>query len=181
MREPIKLHTQSLLIREFTLDDVHPLYSLTRQPEITDILPEWKMSIEQIQDFLNFVIGNYAGFDPADVRILLAIEHPDNRQLIGWCGVFPNEMLPPEEREVAYAISKDYRNRGYTTEAVRAVLSYVFDHSSLDRVVAIVKPYNVQSRRVAEKAGFQYKQTLKLSDGSDYDYLAMHRERSLSI
>jgi len=132
--------------------------------------------MEQIRGFLTFVIGSYARFDPEDVRILLAIEHPETRQLIGWCGVFPNEMLPPEEREVAYAISKDYRNRGYTTEAVRAVVAYIFDHSAMDRIVAIVKPINAQSRRVAEKAGLRYKQTLKLSDGSDYDYLEMHRD-----
>jgi RimJ/RimL family protein N-acetyltransferase len=64
-------------------------------------------------------------FDPKDVRILLAIEHKEDEALIGWCGVFPNDLLDPTEREIAYALSKHYRNRGYATEAVVGISSFV--------------------------------------------------------
>lgn len=175
MRNSMVIETASLRLRPFTREDSNSLYKLTCQREITDILPDWKMSPEQLDDFLDFVISSYDSFNPDDVRILLAVEHKADRKLIGWCGVFPNDMLEPSERELAYAISKDYRNAGFTTEAAKGLLSYVFNHSSLQRIVAIVKPFNIASRRVAEKAGFSHLRLVTLSDKSDYNYFAVER------
>lgn len=175
MEQSIRFETASLTIREFTFDDYDALYALTRQSEITDILPDWDMSEEQLQQFLQFVISSYPKFGPEDVRILLAIEHKQDRQLIGWCGVFPNDMLDSSQRELAYAISKDYRNQGLTTEAAQAVASYVFRHSHLQEIVAIVKPLNHASRRVIEKAQFTHRHLVQLSDGAEYDYFVLHR------
>lgn len=73
------------------------------------------MTEEQLGEFMSFVIGSYEQFSAEDVRILLAVEHKTDKRLIGWCGVFPNDMLEPHVREVAYAISKDYRNLGLAT------------------------------------------------------------------
>ncbi|WP_180955060.1 GNAT family N-acetyltransferase [Bacillus sp. V3-13] len=67
-----------------------------------------------------------------------------------------NDKLDPSKREVAYAISKDYRNLGYTTEAVKGMVTYIFNITSLKEIVAIVKPFNIVSRRVLEKTGFKH-------------------------
>lgn len=175
MKNSMVIETASLQLRPFAREDSKALYELTRQSEITDILPDWKMSSEQLDDFLDFVISSYDSFNPDDVRILLAVEHKADRKLIGWCGVFPNDMLEPPERELAYAISKDYRNSGYTTEAAKGLLSCVFNHSSLQQIVAIVKPFNIASRRVVEKAGFSHVRLVTLSDQADYHYFAVER------
>ncbi|MBR2565268.1 MAG: GNAT family N-acetyltransferase [Paenibacillus sp.] len=170
MNHEFTLYSSSILLRPFTLQDQAALAALTHQPEITDLLPDWKMTGEQLNDFLQFVIGSYAGFDPQDVRIMLAVIHQESQQLIGWCGVFPNDMLDPSDREVAYAISRDHRNQGYITEAVGALTSYLFEYTSLTRIVGIVKTYNPASRRVLERTGFKYVNQRRLSDGEVYDY-----------
>lgn len=176
MRLSFTLDADSVRLREFTLSDYDELYALTRQTEITDILPDWNMTEAQLKDFLKFVIGSYDKFDPADVRILLAVEHKLDGRLIGWCGVFPNDLLDPAAREVAYAISKDYRNRGLITSAVQAILSFVFSQTELDRVAAIVKPFNVASRSVLLKTGFRHMRLVTLSNGQDYDYFEADKE-----
>lgn len=181
MRQQLGFATESLRLREFTRTDIPALYSLTRQTEITDILPDWNMSEEEIRGFLDFVISSYDTYNPDNVRVLLAIEHRQDRKLIGWCGVFPNDMLPQAEREVAYAISKDYRSKGYTTEAVQGMISYVFHHSSLPEIVAIVKPFNVASRRVLEKSGFEHQKLIRLSDNSDYNYFILQKSHTHMI
>ncbi|SFB56435.1 Protein N-acetyltransferase, RimJ/RimL family [Cohnella sp. OV330] len=164
------IETDSIRLRAFAPQDLDALRALTMQTEITDLLPDWAMTEAQLADFLSFVIGSYGRFDPADVRILLAIEHKADERLIGWCGVFPNDLLDPADREVAYAVSKDYRGRGYATSAVQAIRAFIFRHTELERVAAIVKPMNGASRGVLLKAGFRPVDRRRLSDGQDYDY-----------
>lgn len=175
-RNQLGFETEFLIIREFTINDYDALYNLTRQREITDLLPDWNMTKEQLSQFLRFVVSSYETFHPENVRVLLAIVHKKNQHLIGWVGVFPNEMLEEEDREIAYAISKDYRNQGHMTEAVQGMVNQIFKLSKLERIVAIVKPHNRASRRVVEKLGFIYLHTLTLKDNCSYDYFIGKRE-----
>ncbi|WP_256757505.1 GNAT family N-acetyltransferase [Cohnella sp. WQ 127256] len=170
-----RFDTNELTLRPFTKEDASALFELTRQTEITDILPDWNMTEQQLDDFLDFVISSYETFNPGDVRILLAMEHREDKQLIGWCGVFPNDMLNEADREVAYALSKDYRNQGFATEAVIGMVSHILNHSLLEQIVAIVKPFNKASIRVIEKAGFKKLRRITLSDKADYDYFTLVR------
>lgn len=113
MMKKIEIVTEALRIRQFTPGDRDGLYELTCQSEITDYLPDWKMTLQQLNEFLEYVISSYASFNPEDVRYLLAVEHKEDGRLIGWCGVFPNTKLPPDTREIAYAVSTHDRNQGY--------------------------------------------------------------------
>lgn len=174
MNHGFTIVANSVMLRPFTLQDRAVLTTLTHQPEITDLLPDWKMTEEQLSEFLQFVVGSYEQFDPQDVRIMLAVIHQESQRLIGWCGVFPNDMLDSSDHEVAYAISRDHRNKGYITEAVRALTTYLFEHTSLNRIVGIVKTYNLASRKVLEHTGFQYVNRRRLSDGEVYDYFELN-------
>ncbi|SCY83009.1 Protein N-acetyltransferase, RimJ/RimL family [Paenibacillus polysaccharolyticus] len=178
MNHRFTIVANSVMLRPFTLQDQAALATLTHQPEITDLLPDWKMTEEQLSEFLQFVVGSYEQFDPQDVRIMLAVIHQESQRLIGWCGVFPNDMLDPSDRELAYAISRDHRNKGYITEAVRALTAYLFEHTSLNRIVGIVKTYNPASRKVLEHTGFQYVNRRRLSDGEVYDYFELNSTHS---
>ncbi|MEK3918186.1 GNAT family N-acetyltransferase [Paenibacillus sp. FSL K6-2393] len=178
MKSQLFIHSNSITLRPFTLEDQAVVYALTQQPEITDILPDWKMTEEQLREFLQFVVGSYEQFNPEDVRILLAVVHNEDQHIIGWCGVFPNDMLDCADREVAYAISRDYRDKGYITEAVQALTAYVFEHTLLDRIVGIVKPYNQPSRKVLEYTGFCYISRKKLVDQENYDYFELLKVKS---
>lgn len=177
MKSQLIIQSQNITLRPFSLEDQAVLRMFTQQPEITDILPDWKMNEEQLRDFLHFVVGSYDQFNPADVRIMLAVEHNEDQRIIGWCGVFPIDMLDSSDREVAYALSKDYRNRGYITEAVHALTTYLFEHTQLNRIVGIVKPFNVPSRKVLERTGFHYVTRRRLADGAAYDYFERFKDK----
>lgn len=170
MNHHLFIQSNRISLRPFTMEDQAELMCLIAQPEITDVLPEWKMTAEQLEGFLQFVIGSYEQFDPEDVRVLLAVVHNVDQRVIGWCGVFPNAMLDASDREVAYAISRDHRSKGYMTEAVRAISQHLFEHTSLERIVGIVKPFNAASRKVLEHAGFRLVSRRRLADEADYDY-----------
>lgn len=63
--------------------------------------------------------------------------------------------LPDEtgEVEIGYGIDPAYRNRGYITEAVAALISWAFDDRRCHSVLAVTSKSNVPSNRVAEKLG----------------------------
>lgn len=56
--------------------------------------------------------------------------------------------------EIGYGISEEYRNNGYATEAVKAVLEWAFAHPEVTAVEAETDSDNTASRRVLEKCGF---------------------------
>jgi ribosomal-protein-alanine N-acetyltransferase len=55
--------------------------------------------------------------------------------------------------EVWYKINVDQWNKGYATEAIRAVIGYGFGHLKLHRIHAACAVENLGSIRVLEKAG----------------------------
>jgi RimJ/RimL family protein N-acetyltransferase len=57
------------------------------------------------------------------------------------------------EFQVGYFADKDHEGRGYVTEAVRAVLAFIFEHLKAHRVRLECDDTNVRSYRVAERCG----------------------------
>lgn len=79
----------------------------------------------------------------------------DTEELIG--AVFLSEVVrgPLQSCWIGYYLDQEHNGRGYTTEAVRLVVSYGFRELKLHRIEAGVMPHNLRSIRVLEKAGFQ--------------------------
>ncbi len=82
-----------------------------------------------------------------------AVELKESGTLIGYCGF--RDSRPWDYVDFGWAYAKRYWRRGYATEAARAVLSSA-PALGLDRIVCIVDPENVASRRVVEKIGMPF-------------------------
>jgi ribosomal-protein-alanine N-acetyltransferase len=103
-----------------------------------------------------------------------AVVHTGEARLIGTCGFLT--WVPQQGRaEIAYALHRGYWNRGYATEAVRAVLAFGFATMDLVRIQATCKVANPASARVMEKAGMVYEGTLRacLFNKGEYHDLQM--------
>jgi ribosomal-protein-alanine N-acetyltransferase len=61
----------------------------------------------------------------------------------------------PGEIEIGYRLNPDYWNRGLITEAARAVRDHGFADLKLLRVISLIHPENIPSRRVTEKNGMK--------------------------
>ena len=76
--------------------------------------------------------------------------------------------------EVGFSIARDYWGRGYATEALKAVLSYLTKNEDIPCVTAWCAAENTGSRRVLEKAGMRLvrieKDSLTIGDRT-YDRL----------
>jgi RimJ/RimL family protein N-acetyltransferase len=64
---------------------------------------------------------------------------------------------PPDQEgsvEIGYSVLPPHRNKGYTTEAVQALVNWAFEHPEVTRVIAEARPGNSASVRVLQKVGF---------------------------
>src|SRR5207248_11615758 len=61
----------------------------------------------------------------------------------------------PEEVDISYRLDPAYWNRGLITEAARTVRDHAFEDLKLPRVISLIHPENIPSRRVAEKNGMK--------------------------
>lgn len=64
--------------------------------------------------------------------------------------------LKSKAGSVGYWIGKNYRNKGYTTEAVKLILYFGFKRLNLHRISCSHYNGNIGSMRVIEKSGFKY-------------------------
>jgi ribosomal-protein-alanine N-acetyltransferase len=81
-------------------------------------------------------------------------------EIIGWAGL---QYLPElDETEVGFLLDRPFWGRGYATEAALASLRFGFEHFSLSHIIALAHPDNLASRRVIEKCGMAYVETLSL-------------------
>ena len=115
------------------------------------------------RDFMRFSLGVFSreqtaaflkktlGWNSAGLPSLFAVIVRENSKLIGYCGFFHQEVDGTNEIEIAYRLHPDYWGRGLATEAAQAVRDHAFRDLKLPRVISLVHPDNLPSRRVAEK------------------------------
>jgi [ribosomal protein S5]-alanine N-acetyltransferase len=138
------LTTARLTLRELTDVDADALHEILGDPVAMEHYPAPKTRDETL-GWIRWARTSYAenGFG------LWAVERTSDGAFLGDCG----PMLQPVEGasvpEIGYHIVRRDWGHGYATEAAAAVRDLVLGPLGFDRVVSIVDPANVASRRVA--------------------------------
>ena len=73
--------------------------------------------------------------------------------LIGDIGI--HFLEDDAQAEIGYTISPDYQGQGYGTEAVSAVISYLFTGLRKHRIIASVDPRNTRSVKLLDRLGMR--------------------------
>lgn len=176
---PFTIVCKDVILREFVTTDLDVFHSLTWQPEIHEYLPGWNVAKEQRKNwFLNYEIPENKQFLHAvshggvigDLRLRLGIVLKDSGEFIGWCCTGIKDELPAPNREIMFAISKDYRGQGYTTQAAQGLINFLFMYTDVEELSAIALLGNTPSNRVIQKSGFSYKRTVEIENQKYYDY-----------
>jgi len=92
------------------------------------------------------------GFWGQDEGMLLMVDADD--RVVGEIEFYPiTHYLTGSE--LSYMVfGPDHRGRGYATEAVKLMTSYLFARLRIERVQLAIHPENEASRKVAQKAGY---------------------------
>ena len=94
-------------------------------------------------------------------------------RVAGSIGAFRQENIHSRTAEVGYYVGEPYWGKGIMTQALKQLCEYVFANTDIIRLYAEPFAYNIGSRRVLEKAGFQEEGTLRCNAVKDGRVLDM--------
>jgi ribosomal-protein-alanine N-acetyltransferase len=142
------LQTERLILRPFRSEDLD-VFAAFFANEGFMRFSSGVFSRERTAEFINKVTGwNREGLPSQFVVTIRELGTP-----IGYCGFLHQEVDGILEIEIGYRLHPDYWNKGFATEAARAVRDHGFSKLNLNRAISLIHPENTASRRVAEKNG----------------------------
>ena len=143
------LETARLILRPFQEDDLDLMAGLFANPDFMRFSLGVFTKREQTVAFIEKVIG----WDRDGIPSQFAVVPRGEIDLVGYCGFFHHPEHGIDDIEIGYRLHPAYWNRGLITEAARAVRDHGFRDLKLTRVISLIHPENIPSRRVAEKNG----------------------------
>ena len=151
------LETEDLLLRKPAMKDAKDIYRYASDPEVARyVLWEPHRSLSETRSFIRFLRSRIrAGYHSSWVVTLR-----ETGTVIGTIGFI---WYSDENRsaELGYSFSREYWNRGYATQALRAVIGAVFRSLPVNRLEAQHDIRNPASGRVMEKSGLRQEGILR--------------------
>lgn len=142
------LRTRRLILRPLHEEDWETLFHIWQDPDVDRFLWDGKAPNKEQCRELTRSLCTLAPHLASHFVLLDA----ESQEVAGFIGLLPAET--EEVREIDFTIARPYWNRGFATEATRALLDYARDELGLEMVIGYTDQPNVSSRRVLEKAGF---------------------------
>jgi ribosomal-protein-alanine N-acetyltransferase len=156
----IEIGTERIKIRPLSMGDAEDLHAIVSQERVVEFLPEDVLSREETEQILGWLIECYDRNTPERIlKFTAAVTLRETDRLIGWCGLGPLDF-DESEIELYFGVSPEHWGKGIATEAGASMLAYGFRCLGLDRIVAVVRPENVASKRVLEKLGMNQRRTV---------------------
>ena len=152
------------LLRRFTINDIESAFrNWTSDDKVTEYLrwPTHK-DIFITESVINRWIENYKNSS----FYQWAIVPKDINEPIGTISVVDmDEKI--DKVHIGYCIGSKWWNKGYTSEAFSAIISFLFDEVKVNRIESQHDPNNPNSGNVMKKCGLKYEGTLRKADWSN--------------
>ena len=151
------LETPRLILREFEPDDVDALALTLSDAETMRFYPA-PFDRAGIEDWISRNLVRYQ----KNGHGLWAMILKSSAELFGDCGLTIQGVDGINEIEIGYHVRRDLWGKGLATEAARTCRDFGFAQPAVERIISLIRPENLQSRRVAEKNGMRvWKETMR--------------------
>jgi RimJ/RimL family protein N-acetyltransferase len=181
MNTPI-LKSKHFVIRAFELKD---LQIFAEYRSIEDVARYQSWESYTYQDAVKFFESmDYADFGLDDSWFQLAISKQDSNELVGDIAI---HFIDEHQVEIGFTVAPEHQGKHVATEAVTALLSYVFDDLKKHRVTAITDVKNIGSYKLLEKIAFRREGHFienvffKGTWGDEYQYALLASEFSPNV
>jgi ribosomal-protein-alanine N-acetyltransferase len=154
----LPLHTERLVVREFTAGDVDALAAVFADPAVLWWEPA-PYTRTQTQEWLDLTLGRYREDGCAEYAVVIA----STGDLIGDCGPAYREIDGQRLPELGWDLRRDAWGHGYATEAARGVLGHAAD-LGIRRLVSLITPENERSQGVARRLGMTVERQVVWAD-----------------
>jgi ribosomal-protein-alanine N-acetyltransferase len=142
------LETPRLILREFRPGDVNALAVILSDAET---MRYYRAPFDGagVEEWIARNLRRYAEHGHG----LWAMILKSSGDLAGDCGLTVQDVEGTKEIEIGYHVRRDLWGQGLATEAARACRDLGFARLPVERLISLIRPENLQSRRVAEKNG----------------------------
>ena len=148
-----RLETERLVLRRMTQDDLGYYFEHFSRKEIVEgqgfAAPEDLAAAEK--ELKMYCIDNFA--DNTGIRWGIVLK--GRKGLIGTCGFYKWAKEDGYSAQLGYDLDPEHWGKGIMTEALEAVLGYMFETMRMHRIEALVMPRNKRSLGVLKRLGFK--------------------------
>jgi ribosomal-protein-alanine N-acetyltransferase len=146
------LRTRRLILRPFKRRDAKKIFVNWASDDEVAKYMIWNThrNIAQTKLFVKKVIKDYK-FNPHHWIITLN----ENKEVIGSIGVTCIDSQTTKG-EIGYCLSRKYWNKGIMSEALKAVIDYLFNENKFQEITAKHHIDNIASGRVMQKCGMSF-------------------------
>jgi ribosomal-protein-serine acetyltransferase len=167
---PTRIETERIYLRKYEAGDGQWYYAMSQKNRAHLARYESEnvvMSIESEQD-AEVVVRQLAAEWKARNCFFMGAFDKETDEFVAQVYIGPVNWNVPEF-EIGFFVDKDYEGQGYVTEAVKAVLGFIFEHLKAHRVRMECDDTNERSWRVAERCGMvregYFRENKKNADG----------------
>lgn len=164
------IKTERLLLREMTHSDFDALYAVLADSDIMRHYP-YTFDAARVERWINVNIDRCRifGFGLWAVCLL------DGSKMIGDCGLTMQPIHGLIRPEIGYHIRKDMQQKGYASEAAKAVRDWAFEHTPFNMLYSYMTSDNISSQRTAMAYGCSLAETYLDEQGDAISVYALSR------
>ena len=146
MEQGVILETERLRLREFTPNDSGALLAILGDPVGMQYY-QAPFAQREVDEWIRRNQARYRDCGFGLWATLLKV----SGELIGDCGFYVREVEGEFDFELGWHVRRDLWGQGLATEAASACIAYAFSIVVAERMIALIRPENLSSCRVAEK------------------------------
>ena len=152
----LPLDTERLLLRKVEQTDAAFVLTALSNDELTKYMLIRYYTLNEVQEQMDYYANHYKN----DTGYYWLMQNKITNESIGIIGI-NNISALHKKAEMGFWLLQMFNNKGYVTEAAKAVLHFCFNSLKLNRVEATVETQNPASIKVIEKIGFTHEGTFK--------------------
>lgn len=151
-----RIETKRLILRRFRIEDAQAMFA------------NWA-SDDEVTKYLSW--PTYTGVDQAVMILTEWTDSYDREDFYLWAIEYEGQPIGSisvvelnndiEKAHIGYCIGRNWWRKGLTSEALKAVMDYLFDEVGMNRIEACHDPRNPNSGRVMAKCGMRFEGTMR--------------------
>ena len=160
-------------LRSYRLDDIEKATKFLNDKELKKYLVNnipFPISIWEEENWIKSQRGGVDG------KYNFAIEDLENKNYIGGCGIQDVNWLTRVATVGIMIGDKGYWGKGYGTDAMKVLISFVFNDMNINKIRLSTFSFNERAIRSYKKCGFEIEGVLKyeiFKEGRYYDEIIM--------
>ncbi len=150
--EHIYVRSNRLILRQFSQQDVDAFYLYRSSPEVAKFQSWENYQYHDAEFFVNKQSKSVPNLPGTWFQFAIALV--ETNQLIGDCALH-TLLDEPRIVEIGFTLAEEHQRNGYASEAVRALLSYIFNDLRKHKAIAFTDVRNEKSIRLLELVGMR--------------------------